>query len=244
MTRRAAGPPIPPVPPVPPAPPAGTTAWYGKLPARGDFVSQGFSAGHIRAWDGWLQGGLALASQRWAPIELDRRLRAFPVWRFLAWPAGAAGAPWAGVMLASHDRVGRAFPLTVGELLDVTNVPGLGWLDIEAALARMADVALDAIDAVDSHAVEDFEAILHSLGPVFAPARVAARAAMRVQTQPGAKPVRPQQSPLDLLRNSPGTGSLWWSEPTPGAAPLPMGDSWPPHAGLLLELLHQPGDPD
>ncbi len=232
MTRRGAA----------PTPPPGTTAWYGKVPARGDFVSEGLSPGQVRTWDGWLQRGLKRAAQRWPKADLDDRLRAFPAWRFLAWPNGQAGASWAGVLVASHDRVGRAFPLTVAQLLDAHSLAQLGWLDIEAALARMADVALDATDMNDPRIAEDFESVLHGLGPVFAAERVAARAAMRVEPRPAARPARPQQSPLDLLRGSPGTHSLWWSEPAPGAAPLPLGDSWPPHAELLLDILGLPGD--
>ena len=234
MTRRAASP--------PPAIPAGTTAWYGKVPARGDFVSHAFSAGQIRAWDGWQQQALRLASQRWSAVELERRLRVFPAWRYLAWPTGAADALWAGVVVASHDRVGRAFPLTVAELLDAASLARLGWPDIEAALARMADVALDAIDITDPQAEENFEAVLRGLRSVFAPARVAARLTMMVEQPPGAGLTLPQQLPLDLLRNSPGTLSLWWGEPVPGATPLPLGDSWPPHAELLLDMLHHPDD--
>lgn len=234
MTRRQ--------PALPPTPPLDTTAWYGKVPARGDFVSQGLSPAQVRVWDGWLQRGLKLASHRWSKTALDFRLHAFQAWRFLAWPDGADGTPWAGVLVASHDRVGRAFPLTVLQALEAHSLHGLDWLDIEAALARMADVALDATDIDDPQTTEDFELVLQGLGPVFAPARVAARVAMRVAAQPGSASARPQQSALDLLRNSPGTQSLWWSEPTPGTPPLPLGDSWPPHAELLLDILSLPDD--
>ncbi len=233
MTRRQAA----------PTPPPGTTAWYGKLPARGDFVSQGLSPSQVRAWDGWLQQGLKHASLRWPPDELDRRLQAFPPWRFLAWPNGVSGAAWAGVVVASHDRVGRAFPLTVLQVMETPGLPGLDWLDIEAALARMADAALDATDLNDPQSTEAFESLLLGLGPVFAPERVAARVAMRVQAPADAWSMRPQQSPLDLLRNSPGTRSLWWNEPVPGTAPLPLGDTWPPHAELLLDVLGLGDDP-
>lgn len=225
------------------APPPGTTVWYGKVPARGDFVSQGLSAGQVRSWDGWLQRGLKRAAQQWAKPELDGRLRVFPAWRFLAWANGVAGAPWAGVLVASHDRVGRAFPLTVAQMMDAEQLPTLDWLDIEAGLARLADVALDAIDMHEPQAGEDFESVLRGLGPVFASERVAMRATMRVERRQTARPGRPQQSALDLLRASPGTLSLWWSEPAPGAPPLPLGDSWPPHAELLLDVLALPGDP-
>lgn len=217
--------------------PAGTTAWYGKVPARGDFVSLGFTPAQIRGWDAWLQQGLKTASQRWPEGVLDRRLASFPAWRYLAWPAGVGGAVWAGVLVASHDRVGRAFPLTVVQPLEPGALTSLDWLDIEAALARMADAALDATDPHDPQATEDFESVLQGLGQVFAPERVAARVAMRVEAPAAA---RPQQLPLDLLRNSPGTQSLWWVEPAPGTAPLPLGDTWPPHAELMLDILDQP----
>lgn len=238
MTRRAP-PKIPAAGPAPaaPTPPPGSTAWYGKLPARGDFVSQGLSPVQVRAWDGWLQQGLQRAAKRWPPDVLERRLQAFPPWRFLAWPDGPAGGVWAGVLVASHDRVGRAFPLTVLQALEAPRLPALDWLDIEAALARMADAALDATDLADPQTTEAFESLLLGLGQVFASDRVAGRVAMRVPAPADAWSARPQQSPLDLLRNSPGTQSLWWTEPVPGTAPLPLGDSWPPHAELLLDVL-------
>ena len=236
MTRRAP-PKGPAAPTAVPTPPAGSTAWYGKLPARGDFVSQGLSPAQVRAWDGWLQQGLQRAAKRWSPAELDRRLQAFSPWRFLAWPDGPADVAWAGVLVASHDRVGRAFPLMVLQAVEAARLPQLDWLDIEAALARMADAALDATDLADPQATEEFEALLLGLGQVFAPERVAARVAMRVPAPADAWSARPQQSPLDLLRNSPGTQSLWWTEPVPGTAPLPLGDTWLPHAELLLDVL-------
>ena len=240
MTRRPKTPETP-AAPTPTARAAPGTAWYGKVPARGDFVSHGLTAAPVRAWDGWLQGGLKRATLRWPRDAVERRLRAFSSWRFLAWPNGVASTAWAGVLVASLDRVGRAFPLTVLQAVDAVQLPSLDWLDIEAALARMADAALDATDLADPQSTENFEALLHGLGQVFAPERIAARVAMRVAAPADAWSMRPQQAPLDLLRNSPGTQSLWWTEPVPGTAPLPLGDHWPPHAELLLDILG-PGD--
>lgn len=234
MNRR---PPAPTPPPTPPAPLSTGTAWYGKVPARGDFVSHGLTPPHVRAWDGWLQQGIKHAARRWPPDALERRLLTFSPWRFLAWPGGVAGTAWTGVLVASHDRVGRAFPLMVLQAVDPARLPGLDWLDIEAALARMADAALDTTDLADPQATEDFEVLLLGLGEVFAPGRVAARVAMRVEAPSDAWSMRPQQAPLDLLRHSPGTQSLWWTEPVPGTAPLPLGDHWPPHAELMLDIL-------
>lgn len=196
-----------------------STAWYGKVPARGDFVGKGLSADKLKIWDGWLQRGLKTAAQRLGHAELDHRLRGFPAWRFLAWPDGLDGAALAGVMVASQDRVGRAFPLT---LMQAFPSAAPGWVEIEAAMARLADAALDT---TDQPVVEDFESMLLGLGDVFAPG-----------PQPAAPPLA-EQSPLELLRRSPAHRSLWWIAPPPGAAPLPLADDWPPHDELLLDIL-------
>jgi type VI secretion system protein ImpM len=200
---------------------AHATSWYGKVPSRGDFVSAGLTLEQVLIWDGWLQQGLAKAAQSLGAAELGRRLRAFGAWRFLAWPEpqGLDGAALAGVLVPSHDRVGRAFPLM---LVQAFEPAALAWRDIEAGLARLADAALDT---TDQPGMQDFEMQLRGLASVFA-------------AQPhSAAPPGAEKSPLVLLRNSPGHRSLWWSEPPPGAAPMPLGENWPPHEELLLDIL-------
>lgn len=212
-----------------PAPPA--VGWYGKLPARGDFVSHGLPPEHLRVWDGWLQRGLDLAAGRWAPHALAQHLKAFPPWRFLAWPDGENSAPCAGVLVASHDRVGRSFPLIVCQFVEPATLDATDWLEIEAALARLADAALDATDPQQNAAREDFESVLRSTGPILADS-----------PPPLDAPPR-QQSPRAMLRNGAGIRSLWWSEPLPGASPLPLADAWPPHDELLLDILGTRDEP-
>ena len=48
------------------------SAWYGKLPSRGDFVSRGVPRSWSRPWDEWLQRSLALAAQRLGASRLAR----------------------------------------------------------------------------------------------------------------------------------------------------------------------------
>ena len=96
------------------------SSWYGKLPARGDFVGRGLPPRWRSDWDGWLQRGLALAATTLDDAALRERLRAFAPWRYLALPA--PGEIWCGIIVASHDRVGRAFPLTLAERLAATGV--------------------------------------------------------------------------------------------------------------------------
>lgn len=85
---------------------------FGKVPARGDFVSLGLDMAVRSGLDRWLQAGLAAfaqsAGQGWAA-----QFRAMPAWRFII-RAGVWGRPAvAGVMMPSEDRVGRAFPIVV-----------------------------------------------------------------------------------------------------------------------------------
>ena len=46
-------------------PPPRRVSWWGKLPARADFVGRGLPARWRSDWDGWLQRGIALAATRW-----------------------------------------------------------------------------------------------------------------------------------------------------------------------------------
>jgi type VI secretion system protein ImpM len=117
---------------------------YGKLPARGDFVSRRLDAEFIEAWDGWLQRVVSASREALGERWLESFLSA-PVWRFLV-PAGMySKAGWVGLMVPSVDRVGRYFPLTLAApvLEDSIDVPAtlakaLGWLDSVEALALEA----------------------------------------------------------------------------------------------------------
>ena len=89
--------------------------FYGKLPARGDFVRAGLPRDFTDPWDDWLQsviaGSRSLMGEAWLPAFLEA-----PVWRFTL-PPGMCGAQAAlGLMLPSVDRAGRYFPLTFAAL--------------------------------------------------------------------------------------------------------------------------------
>lgn len=107
--------------------------FYGKLPARGDFVRSALPRDFTDPWDAWLQaviaGSRALMGEDWLPAFLEA-----PVWRF-ALPAGLCGARAAlGLMLPSVDRAGRYFPLTFAALVGLGSTAaedpaGAAWLD-------------------------------------------------------------------------------------------------------------------
>jgi type VI secretion system protein ImpM len=112
--------------------------FYGKLPAAGDFVSRRLPPDFVRFWD------------RWTARHLVPRLASTPLLFLLATPPG----PMLGIALASHDRAGRRFPLTLAAAptaaaaaLPALAAPWLATLT-EAGLAATAG-ALDppALDA-------------------------------------------------------------------------------------------------
>lgn len=128
---------------------------YGKLPARGDFVSRRLDAEFIAGWDAWLQRVMsesrAALGARWLECFLSA-----PVWHFVV-PAGMySRAGWVGLILPSVDRVGRYFPLTLAAPIheDSLDVPStferaLPWLDSIDSLALDAlapELDLDAFD--------------------------------------------------------------------------------------------------
>jgi type VI secretion system protein ImpM len=201
---------------VPPKGDSPDIGWFGKVPARGDFVCHGLPQDWVAPWDACLQQVLVLAcTQGLWPLD-------FAPWRFLAWSQETDGQAcdraWAGVLVPSRDRVGRVFPLTVVQRLGRGRAPGPDWRGAEAALARLADAALDVTDTADPALTENFVSVLSELGPVF-------------------------DSGLAFPPEVSGRGSLWWCAPAPGDMPQPLAQTWPPEPARLLALLSAPTNP-
>ncbi len=89
-----------------------TQGFFGKIPARGDFVRSGLPRAFIEPWDRWLELVLAGSRERlgdaWRPAWLEAA-----VWRFALAPGMAGPMAAYGVLLPSVDSHGRYFPLTV-----------------------------------------------------------------------------------------------------------------------------------
>ncbi|HVC60413.1 MAG TPA: type VI secretion system-associated protein TagF [Acetobacteraceae bacterium] len=113
--------------------------FYGKLPARGDFVRAVLPRDFTDRWDAWLAPAIAgsreALGESWLPAFLEA-----PVWRF-ALSAGLCGERAAlGLMLPSVDRAGRYFPLTFAALFTGGTAPAddPAWLDGCEAAGRAA----------------------------------------------------------------------------------------------------------
>ncbi|UEM07590.1 type VI secretion system-associated protein TagF (plasmid) [Skermanella rosea] len=114
--------------------------YYGKLPARADFVSRRLPEEFVKPWDAWIQSALS-AGESWGGEVWRQRFLASPTWRF-ALPAGTCGRTgWTGALRPSVDAVGRCFPFVLAAELpgaaDILAVmdAGSGWFETLEAMA-------------------------------------------------------------------------------------------------------------
>lgn len=89
-----------------------TTGFYGKLPARGDFISGRVPATFKNTWDDWAQQ-LVTACKTIANENTSEVWHKLPVYRFYLSPGIAGDNAWVGVTLPSQDSVGRLFPFCI-----------------------------------------------------------------------------------------------------------------------------------
>lgn len=160
---------------------AAIAGWYGKLPSLGDFAARRLSDAFVAPWDAWLaqrvaETQLALGDE-WLALYLT-----CPVWRFFAMPGAIAptlGACWTGVVMASVDRVGRHFPLTIAASMPAAPSTGGEVAALWQWLAAIEGVALAALDF--DHSIERLDAQLAALPvpqPVLPSLPATARAAV------------------------------------------------------------------
>ena len=141
-----------------------TTApgYFGKLPARGDFLSRRVPPSIAPAWEAWLQELTATVRETgergWQDAWLTAPLWHFVLGRNLASPHGAAG-----VLVASADRVGRLFPFTlIGAALPGGEQDGADWSGQNWA-RRAEGLAIAALD--ESFDPATLDGSLAALGP-------------------------------------------------------------------------------
>lgn len=142
-------------------PTAGAFGAYGKLPALGDFFRITLPRGFIDPWDGFLQGamtgGRARLGGRWNDCYLTA-----PIWRFTLAGGLAGPDPVIGVMMASIDRVGRQFPLTLAATLPGSRSALLDHFIATPTFLDLEGIALGALD--DAMTREALAARLAPLG--------------------------------------------------------------------------------
>ncbi len=118
--------------------------FFGKLPARGDFVTAGLPRDFVSRWDAWVSATLPTALAASGDHWLET-----PAKRFRAAPGVYAVDGVTGVVFASIDKVGRMFPLTLvwtGDDVDIEAAEHLGHAAIADAMPP--DVLAERLAAV------------------------------------------------------------------------------------------------
>ena len=94
--------------------------YYGKVPAHGDFLSNGLPRSFIDPWDLWLQEAINTSRQQLGESWLNYYLTS-PLYRFVLSPGICGQHSWQGVLMPSVDKVGRYFPFTLS-IIDKQNI--------------------------------------------------------------------------------------------------------------------------
>jgi len=124
--------------------------WFGKIPSLGDFAGRGLPPTFVDAWDRWLSLELSQARALWAD-DWQRIYRAAPVICFSLGIDVMDAQTWHGVMLASVDRVGREFPLTLAQSRAPHQAPPQqSWWRALAAAGLEAQARSGGVEAVEA----------------------------------------------------------------------------------------------
>ena len=136
---------------------AAEPGFFGKIPARGDFVTRRLSPSVVKPLDDWLQLSISTSRRQmgddWLPSYLGT-----PIWRFILGPGVCGESAIAGVLMPSVDRVGRYFPLVLAAPLPGCTAPvrliegARSWFDTVEALALSSLDDIFDFDAFDGAA--------------------------------------------------------------------------------------------
>ncbi len=174
---------------------------FGKIPGMGDFMRVNLPSGFIQPWDTWLQTIMLEIREHLGEAWNEAYLSA-PIWRFTL-PAGAAGSHCVtGILMASVDRVGRQYPLTLAMRHDAPNT----------IVSHYANGAVfDQLETIALNALED-DSTRDSLTAALAGVQVVASGGVAPAALPYAGPIPYSKAiAAQALTNKYGTSSALWS---------------------------------
>lgn len=130
----------------------GTFGAFGKLPSLGDFLRANTPPGFVEPWDAWVQRAMVTARNTLGPRWQDCYFNA-PIWRFTLAHGLAGRLPVLGILMASVDRVGRHFPLTLMAPLPQGASSVQAHLIADATFVRLENLALEALETCQERAL-------------------------------------------------------------------------------------------
>jgi type VI secretion system protein ImpM len=210
--------------------------FFGKLPARGDFVTRRLPAEFVAPWDAWLQEAIAESAARMGDAWLDAFLTA-PLGRFLIGREVCGPNAAAGVLMPSVDGVGRYFPLTFAVPLPSPLRPASAALKESAWFADVEEVALLALHHDAS--LEELDRRAATMGPPAVGAEGTSRRLGRsvaIERTVPEDPDRVALEMLDLVLADRPFG-LWWTDGSEKIAPrIVVTPGLPPPEGFAAFL--------
>ena len=224
----------PPAPAVDPQP-----GFFGKLPARGDFVGRRLDQAFRTGFDEWLQKSITVSKRQlgaaWMPAYLNT-----PIWRFVLGPNLCGAMPSLGVMMPSVDKVGRYFPLVLGAQLPGCLSPGTVFQTARAWFDAAEQLILTTLD--DEFDLEAFDRAVLGLGvPAYSRAGgdERGRAALRLDLHEAGDMAPTYARMLDqVLMGNNVPFSLWWTQGSDRVSPsvlLSPGMPAPPNFAAFLD---------
>ena len=192
--------------------PAFGPGYFGKLPARGDYLARGLPPSFLDPWEEWIhtvwQAGHQRLGEAWPPLISEG-----PVWRFVLDEDVCGPDAVAGLVIPSCDKLGRVFPLSLAAAIPGRSDPAAlpitasGWYGrAEALLRKVLTPDLN---------FEAFEKRLRDLG---SPGRAAPLSLPKgspgwhVALDPAHAPAIAYPALIhDLAATLPGRFSLWWT---------------------------------
>ncbi|PKF76739.1 type VI secretion system-associated protein TagF [Vibrio sp. vnigr-6D03] len=100
--------------------------YFGKIPAKGDFIQESLPLDFLKTWQDWQQAILAVSREQLEESWTNHYMNA-PIWNF-ALPANVCGEKaMIGTMIPSVDSVGRYYFFTLARPVDGTAISY--WLD-------------------------------------------------------------------------------------------------------------------
>ena len=217
-------------------------AWFGKLPALGDFVGRRMPHALGTEWDYWLRCGMEQLRNE-AGDQWTQRFVHTPPWFFVA-PARVTGESVCGVLAPSIDRVGRYYPIAI---LAVAS-KGRAKFSNDATLAQFFGGARAAI--VDARRLplnaEDLDVRLSGLVWPFAESNISRQDTLigelladlnSVGSWQGDPMTLPSMSWRDVVSTN-SESSVWWVSPTPGSSYEEVVHHGAFHRSLFTRLFH------
>jgi type VI secretion system protein ImpM len=221
---------------------AARVAWFGKLPALGDFVGRRMPHALGEEWDHWLRSGMEQLRNE-AGDHWPQRFVHTPPWFFVA-PARVTGVPVCGVLAPSIDRVGRYYPIAI---LAVASEAAATFAS-DAALSQFFGAARAAI--VDARRLplnaEDLDLRLSGLVWPFAESHTTRQDALIGELLADLHAVGDWQGqPMTLpsiawrdVASASSESSVWWVSPTPSSPYEEVVHHGAFHRSLFTRLFH------